>query len=160
MQDIRDVLSRYCRAVDRLDAALLDSVYHPDAVEHHGYFTGPATDYRRQLIARLRDGWEKTQHVLGSSLIEIFGTTAHAETYVVAIQTRHLDAAHEQVVDSFGGRYIDHFELRRGEWRIASRTLVMDWQHTGLGHESVLAGSLTRQRRDRLDAAYGTERPD
>ena len=34
-QDITDVLMRYCRAVDRIDAALLRSCYHPDATEDH-----------------------------------------------------------------------------------------------------------------------------
>lgn len=27
----------------------------------------------------------------------------------------------------YGGRYIDRLERRLGEWRIAKRTVVMDW---------------------------------
>ena len=28
----------------------------------------------------------------------------------------------------YGGRYLDEFERREGEWRIARRTYVMDWK--------------------------------
>ena len=35
-QAIEDVLFRYCRGVDRGDAALIASAYHPDAIDEHG----------------------------------------------------------------------------------------------------------------------------
>ena len=35
-QAILEVLTRYCRALDRGDAALIASAYHPDAVDDHG----------------------------------------------------------------------------------------------------------------------------
>ena len=30
-------------------------------------------------------------------------------------------------MDFGGGRYVDRFARRKGEWRIAARLLVMDW---------------------------------
>jgi hypothetical protein len=33
---IENLLGLYCRAIDRLDLELLESVYHPDAVDDHG----------------------------------------------------------------------------------------------------------------------------
>ena len=39
-QEIRDVLMRYSRAIDRMDSELLASVYHPGADEHGGSSTG------------------------------------------------------------------------------------------------------------------------
>ena len=44
-QSIREVLTRYCRAVDRMDRDLLISVYHPDAVDDHGFFVGAREDF-------------------------------------------------------------------------------------------------------------------
>jgi SnoaL-like domain len=40
--DIHDVLARYCRGADRCDAALMQSCFHEDAVDEHGFFNGPA----------------------------------------------------------------------------------------------------------------------
>ena len=37
-QEIHEVLMRYCRGIDRCDAELLHSVYHPDATDDHGLF--------------------------------------------------------------------------------------------------------------------------
>ena len=34
----------------------------------------------------------------------------------------------EKTVHMGGGRYIDRFEKRNGEWKIALRRLVMDWR--------------------------------
>ncbi len=44
-QEIYEVLMRYCRAVDRLDKALLATVYSEDAWDSHGLFEGKATDF-------------------------------------------------------------------------------------------------------------------
>ena len=33
---IMDVVYKYCRAIDRLDRELLESVFHNDSVHHHG----------------------------------------------------------------------------------------------------------------------------
>lgn len=35
-RDIREVLLRYCRGVDRCDAALIASCYHEDSLDDHG----------------------------------------------------------------------------------------------------------------------------
>ncbi len=31
------------------------------------------------------------------------------------------------VLETFGGRYVDRFERRDGEWKIAHRTVVHEW---------------------------------
>ena len=38
---IMDVVYKYCRAIDRLDRELLESVFHEDSIHHHGEYKGP-----------------------------------------------------------------------------------------------------------------------
>ena len=42
---IREVIHRYCQAVDRCDLELLKGCYHPDGYDDHGFFAGNAHDF-------------------------------------------------------------------------------------------------------------------
>ena len=42
---IMDVVYKYCRAIDRLDRELLESVFHGDSVHHHGEYKGPSSQF-------------------------------------------------------------------------------------------------------------------
>jgi hypothetical protein len=122
---IRDVVLRYCRAVDRCDAQLLQSVYWPDATDSHGYFDGSADEFVRVAIARLRSH-EQTQHMVGNMLIELDGARAAVETYVHSYHRLRGPGANPQDV-FIGARYLDRMERRGAEWRIAERRVVYDW---------------------------------
>ena len=50
--EIRDVMARYCRGVDRADWDLVRSTYHTDAYDDHGDYRG--NDPRPALAAFLR----------------------------------------------------------------------------------------------------------
>ena len=43
----------YCRGVDRGDAALVASVYHPDGTDDHGSFKGLGVDFAEYVTRRL-----------------------------------------------------------------------------------------------------------
>lgn len=119
---ISDVLARYARGIDRLDMELVRSCYHPGAHDDHGSFKGPVEEFIDWLPDQL-DRFDSTMHFLGNVLIELDGDVAHAETYTVAYH--RLKA---QDVDSIAGlRYVDRFERLDGEWRIARRTVVVEW---------------------------------
>ncbi|MCK9470111.1 MAG: nuclear transport factor 2 family protein, partial [Porticoccaceae bacterium] len=47
---IYQVLTRYCRGVDRGDAALIKSVYHDDAIDDHGMFKGLGKDFADWIV--------------------------------------------------------------------------------------------------------------
>jgi hypothetical protein len=150
-QQIHDVMMRYCRAVDRVDEELLRSVYHPDAVDNHGLFNGAAADFVPWCITQLRQAYTATQHFIGNELIEVEGDQAWCEFYFVAYhryerkgEPRHMSA---------GGRYVDRWERRRGEWRISERTVVVDWQRVDRVHEPD-ASMLTPGLRSRQDLSY------
>jgi hypothetical protein len=72
-----------------------------------------------------------TQHVLGQSHIELAGSTAKVETQVISYHRVDYSGGNGAAPDEhdtcIGGRYLDGFEQRDGEWRIASRKMLYDW---------------------------------
>lgn len=136
-QAIHEVLLRYCRGIDRLDADLIRSVYHPDGTDNHGL--EPDGD-AGALFLRHMQHCTRSLHFIANETIELDGDVAHCETYYHAVNyTDHVpnadpaagygwgttDSSKETatVVHSYG-RYIDRFERRQGEWRIARRTFL------------------------------------
>ncbi len=125
-QDILDVLARYARGVDRADGELLKSCYHPDAVEEHGStYAGPAHAYVDGAIERMKSLTHPMAHYLASSHIELDGETAQVESYLFTFARFEKDG--EPFDTLTGGRLIDRFERRDGEWKIAHRTMAFDW---------------------------------
>jgi hypothetical protein len=153
-EEIRGVLHAYCRAVDRLDAELLRSLYHPDATDDHIAVRGSVDDF-------IRWAWEAMAtdtfviHNIGTSIIELEGDVAYAETYYESLRGQSDDTVGggEYLLMS-GGRYIDRFERRDGgPWRIADRVLYREWVRRDLVPAEQAVG-LRRGPRDRSDLAY------
>ncbi len=122
---IRDCLARYCRGIDRADEATLRSTYWPDATDNHGAWRGSAEGFITQALGRLRRGGLRV-HMVGQTLIELNGTVAAVESSFMALQAR-ADSADTAAETFLCGRYVDRFERRAGEWRVAQRTVVYDW---------------------------------
>ena len=55
-QKVYDVLTRYCRALDRCDIDLMRSVYWEDGYDDHGVFAGNAAEFAEFIIAKSRIG--------------------------------------------------------------------------------------------------------
>ena len=125
-QEIYEVLCRYCRAIDRHDEDLMRSVYHPDALDHHGMFDGKASDFCEFFMRReVRGGLKGASHRITNVLIELKGDVAHSECYYHAyIRSENEGQDYLYLVD---GRYLDRFERRNGVWKIAERYCVFDW---------------------------------
>jgi ketosteroid isomerase-like protein len=122
---IRDCIWRYCRGVDRADEAMLRSAYWPDAIdEHAGLYSGPAKDFIDQSVTNLHTLGD-TMHYVTNMLIRIEGDTAKAESYYYAIHRLENDGPVRDVIGC--GRYLDRFEKRADEWRIAHRVVAIDW---------------------------------
>lgn len=144
-RDIHAVLTRYSRALDRCDVELMKTVYWPDGTDNHGVFNGNAAEFAEFIIREIQHWFEVTMHGLMNVHMEIDGDTARTETYLFAYHKiragmaaeilgsrymamfagRGIDPAHEHFY--FGGRYLDRFERRGGEWRILERQVIMDW---------------------------------
>jgi ketosteroid isomerase-like protein len=127
--EIEDCLKRFARAVDRQDWQTARETYHDGAIDNHGFFQGAPDDFLEH-IKKLHMHQDHSMHFNTNVLIE-FETSQRAfvETYVLVIQ-RYLAGAPNVPTSAAGlrniafARYLDRFEKRNGEWRVAHRTLV------------------------------------
>jgi hypothetical protein len=123
-QAIYEAMMRYCRGVDRCDEDLIKSAYHPDAYDDHGPFKGNAWEFAAMLVPAFRQQYTATMHNICNVLIEVDGDAADAESSFIAYQQAEGDGTIR--LETIGGRYIDRFERRDGEWRIARRTVILE----------------------------------
>lgn len=152
---IKDVQIRYCRASDRMDFDLFRSCFHADASVDFGFMQGGVEDFIGMAKSGL-PGYLHTTHFTGNQLVEVKGDSAWAEHYAIAIHRFGADAEGPERDFSTIIRYIDRFECRDGDWRIARRVLILDATRTDpvspLGpHPQVQSG-----KRDRSDISYTT----
>ena len=127
-QEIKDVLARYARGVDRADEEMLKSCYHPDAIEEHGSaYAGPAHEYIEGAVVRIRQMGTMC-HYICNVHIELEEELAYVEAYVLTFARFSRE---EESFDTLtGGRICDRFERRAGEcsirltrrWSWAART--------------------------------------
>ena len=161
-QEIADVIYRYARGIDRMDFDLVRSCYHPDAYDDHGAMKGGVEEFIESGRAFL-PRFEATMHFMGNMLIEVSGETARAETYAVAYHREARDDGSGRD-DIWGIRYVDRFEKRSGEWKIAHRVVAQEWRRV----DPVPAGRVrgggpglwgTRDGNDAIDWILGAVAP-
>ena len=127
-QDIQDVMARYARGVDRADGPLLHSCYWDDAIEEHGStYSGSARAYVDGAIERLTKGDPTICHYVCNMHVELDGDVAWVESYLLTFARFPKDGEPWDTLT--GGRVVDRFERRGGEWRVAHRKMAFDWNH-------------------------------
>ena len=135
---IATTLARHSRGVDRNELDTLLSAYHPDADVAYGGFNGRAADFARFLTDAMAGG-PVTLHRTSNMFIRVDGDRARSESYVIAyVRTPEGDGWVQRLI---GGRYLDRHEKRDGEWRIAHRTYVLDWNANVPSREVAAMGS-------------------
>lgn len=133
--EMTDVIALYCHAIDRRRWELMDGVFHGDATYSFGTIEGTWREFVG-IAQALIDPLPATHHQLGQTAFEIDGDRATTETYMTATHRIPADAPIDGPFPGRGqsyqlvmaGRYIDRFERRGGQWRIAHRTGITDWQ--------------------------------
>lgn len=124
---IRQCIIRLARGEDRRDAAMISASYWPDSVTDYGVFAGTFAQYLAWVVPG-SPALPVTQHVLGQSYIELKSSTvALVETHCTSYHRVKMEKEDRDTV--VGGRYLDRFENRGGDWRIARRTMLYDWYH-------------------------------
>jgi hypothetical protein len=134
--EIRQVLYRYCRGVDRGDEGLLRSVYHPGATDDHGAWKGTGADFAAYIVQSMDRQSPNSQHHITNVLVELKGYYANVESYFLAMHPYPAGGDSGEKTAFVGGRYLDRFELRDGAWRIADRRVILDWTRSELPGEA------------------------
>ncbi len=127
-QEIRDAMSRYCRAMDRRDEALAASIWHEGGTAVYGdYFDGTGAQFA-EWVTKTHEGFERHSHQVTNVLVEVGsdGETAVSESYVtVALWSAPVPGRGVTQVTS-RARYLDRWERRDGRWGIVARLLIDD----------------------------------
>jgi hypothetical protein len=126
-QACSETLTRYCRALDWLDEDALKAVFTPDAEIDYRFFRGRGDEFipvvmdiERRFLCR----W----HLIANAIIQVTGDTAEGESYGLAAAVAEREG--RMVTNVFGGRYLDRFVRRGGQWQITKRVYVLDWQRS------------------------------
>ena len=152
-QAITEVVLRYCRGIDRCDRELVRGCYWPDAIDEHGSFTGTRDEYVAWVFDRILPRYLMTMHFVGNVLIDVEGDHARSESY--GLSWHRVESDRPELNLHVGFRYVDDFERRDGQWRIARRTCALEW--TRLNDPALwweAPASHRRGRRDDSDPVY------
>jgi len=123
-QEITDLVGRYMRGLDRLDRELLRNTFHDDAQTNYGFFKGGPDDFVDMAFGALSEH-KDNHHMIGQVNIDLNGDSAIGEVYFQAFHQLIRDGETRDLFIS--GRYVDRYERRNGEWKIAFRSEVNDW---------------------------------
>ena len=152
--EIWQVLQRYGRGLDRFDRDLVRSCYFEDAIEDHGNFVSDVETFIDW--ANETSGYFVTcHHGLMNHSCELDGDDAYCETYYLFIG---VSAKPPHAISM--GRYVDHFQRRAGEWRIANRVTVIEGNFElndsamAAAFKSTYSGAPQPVARDRTDVSY------
>lgn len=127
-RQIEDVVARYARTLDWLDDDGQASCYWPDADIDYGFFKGKAADFLPVVMQTERDS-DRRWHMLGGLIVKFHsGASASSECYGIFAGARRQEDG-TLAGNFYGGRYLDEWEKRNGEWRISARTYLLDWHH-------------------------------
>ncbi len=149
-QAIAEVLYRYCRAMDRIDAELGYTIWHEDGEADYGepIYRGSGRGFIDWVCATHRTMLFHS-HQVSNIIISLDGDRAGSEAYVTAtLRFRDGDKLKQTTAR---GRYLDRWSRREGHWAIDKRIYVHDFDEV----TEISAVSFEGWgRRDREDPSY------
>ncbi len=125
---IRDLMIRYAAGLDRRDFDLVASTFTQDALAvYSGVAVGPGID---KIIAHVRglQNSKRSTHHMGHQTVEVNGDQAKSETYATAHVVFTSDG--KDMLRTRGLRYVDDLVRVDGNWLVASRQHVVDWERS------------------------------
>jgi hypothetical protein len=154
--DIRALLARYARGMDRADFDLVRSCYHPGGTDAHGEYNGDVEGLVAYAIEFMgAHAVESMAHHICQATIDLDGDTAWVESYNLVLV--RMGAANGSAPTDVVGpvRYVDLLERRNGEWRIARRKVVFEPHRVSTPDPIVpFAPDAFIGRMDRCDPSY------
>ena len=171
--EISSALQRWAHGVARRDWAQVRSIFQDSATDAHGTFDG-GTDQMVEWQKVHHEFMEHSVHFTGIPMVEFAGPDlALSQAYVIAFHRYGKDGSQARK-DIFGpaaethakpmlshmvGRYIDRFERRDGEWKIAKRVTVFEWvKLEDAPWDIPFQPAWTSAKRDTTDAVYAMRR--
>jgi ketosteroid isomerase-like protein len=152
-EEIREVIYRYCRAVDRCDVEMMKSCYHPDSFDTHWFYNGPGHGFCEYVIPVLQAA-EASEHLVANTMIELDGDRAFVESRWNVLHRIPLQPGQE-LAQLGHGRYLDIFERREGEWKIRYRHVAIDgFREFELPHAEAMMPPALLGKQDRTDPVY------
>jgi hypothetical protein len=157
-ESIREVLSRYCRGLDRMDKEMAYSVWWEGGTAFYdGIFEGTGHEFV-DWIWESHGRMERHSHQITNVLIHFdsdgSGEFEHAnsEAYVTVVLWTLPDADGRQIEIVGRGRYLDRWSKRSGAWAIEHRIHLLDMSTMlPLTRGDISAGST----RDETDLSFG-----
>lgn len=136
-EQIRDVLHRYCKGIDRRDWAMVRACFADDHVHNHGVVDASADQFV-EMASKVLSTIPATHHTIGNVHFAFAedGLSVQTEANFVAyhfIEAGHIEGTpvptHGKATDWIvAGRYCDRLEKRSGAWIIVRRDAVHDWE--------------------------------
>ena len=128
-QRLHELTARFSRAADRLDAAAMEALFHPDALVDSGVVCGRPDYFASEFVRWVRQNAHVIFHLVSSELFQVDGSRARGESYVLALSRLRAEFVNQSAdVDVVtAGRYLDRFERRQGEWKFTERRFVLDY---------------------------------
>jgi hypothetical protein len=137
---IIDLAALYMRGLDRLDGALLEAQFWPDARCEYGIFSASPADFAAFCMGALKDH-ARNHHMLGQHLIDFVAPDeAFGEVYYQAYH-RVFDESGSPRDLFIAGRYVDRYERRTGVWKIAYRSELVDWVRDDPATDAMVAAA-------------------
>lgn len=128
-QEIRDALSRYCRAMDRRDEPLAEALWHPDGTADYGdIFRGTGAGFAA-WVTETHGGFDRHSHQITNVLTQIGegGTEAVSEAYVTVVLWTAPNPEGDVTQVTSRGRYLDRWERRESRWAVVARQYIEDY---------------------------------
>lgn len=136
-EEIRDILHRYCKGIDRRDWALVRSCFADDHIHKHAEYSGPPDEFIG-FASGILEKVPNTHHSISNVHFTFSedGQSVSTEANFVAFHYIEEGADDFTPVPTHGkatdwivaGRYCDRFEKRDGKWIIVRREAFHDWE--------------------------------
>ena len=136
----QELAALYMRGLDRLDGALLEAQFWPEAPCEYGVFSGGPAEFAGFCMDMLK-AHHRNHHFLGQHLIDFTGPDeAYGEVYYQAYHRVFDDSGAPR--DLFiAGRYVDRYERREGVWKFAYRSELVDWVRDDPATDAMVAAA-------------------
>ncbi|MCO6056868.1 nuclear transport factor 2 family protein [Pseudomonas sp. MOB-449] len=153
-QALQQLNARFSRAMDRMDRCLMASLWTDDGEVHWGERQGPVQPF--VVAATSPDPvLERSFHSISNEYFEVDGHSAIGEVSVIIVST--LVEAGGKTDRLVGGRYLDRYRCEDGQWKIAQRTFVHDWNMnlpSSANYEEGMFATFFKGARDKSDPSY------